>query len=188
MKAEFGTQVDVGKGTVGSNLDKVVAQCTKWRDKIQVIGFEVVKFGDVHQEVTLYVFVLWGPDLFFLLVDDSVLVQMVISGGTWWGSEEVQKKVCFREDGETEGTTRRSRWDRGRDYSDRGDNDGQQEVFYRDVRKWNLLDYFLKLLVDICVLGLGVGIFKLRTREVVLLGSNVSENFEEVGQGSDKDK
>ena len=49
-----------------------------------------------------------------------------------------------------------------------------------------MLDYLLKLLVDVCVLGLGVGVAKLRTWEVVLLGSDIGENFEEIGQSGDK--
>ena len=49
-----------------------------------------------------------------------------------------------------------------------------------------MLSYFLKLLVDVHILGLRVGVFKLRTREVVLLGSDVGENLKEIGRGGNK--
>ena len=49
-----------------------------------------------------------------------------------------------------------------------------------------MLNNFLKLLVDVSILGLRVRIFKLWTREVVLLGGDIGEYLEEVGQGGDK--
>ena len=44
MQAEFCTQIDVGEGSVGGNLDKMITQCVEWHGKIWVVGFEVVKF------------------------------------------------------------------------------------------------------------------------------------------------
>ena len=111
---------------------------------------------------------------------------VVIGGGARRGSEEIGEEVGFWKDWEAKGATRGSRQGWGRDDSDGGDNDGWQEVFNQDVSKWDVLDDFFKALVDVSILRLGVGILKLRTREVVLLGSNVSENLEEVGWGSDK--
>ena len=40
--------------------------------------------------------------------------------------------------------------------------------------------------MDVCILWFGVRVLKLRTREVVLLGGDVGEYFEEIGQGSNK--
>ena len=81
VQAELGTQVDIGEGAIGGNLDKVVAQGTEWCHEVGMISFKVIKLGDVHQEVPLYVFVLWGPDLFATFIDDHVLVWVVIGNG-----------------------------------------------------------------------------------------------------------
>ena len=40
--------------------------------------------------------------------------------------------------------------------------------------------------MDVCILWLRVGIFKLRTREVVLLGSDIGKNLKEIGWGGNK--
>ena len=90
----------------------MVAQGAEWRGKIWVVGFEVIEFWNVYQEVSLHIFVLWGPDPFFMFVDDCVLVRVVIGNSTWQGSEEIGEEIGFREDREMKGTVRRSR--RGR--------------------------------------------------------------------------
>ena len=41
--------------------------------------------------------------------------------------------------------------------------------------------------MDVGVLGFGVGVLELWTREVVLLGGDIGEYFEEVGRGGNKD-
>ena len=153
-----------------------------------MVGFEVVELWNIDQEVSLYVFVLWGPNSFAVFVDDGVLVRVVIGGDARWGSEEVGEEVCFWKNREAKDATRGGRWGRRRDDSNGGSSDRRQEVFYWDVRKWDALDYFLKLLVDVGVLGLRVGVLKLTTREVVLLGGDVGEYFEEIGWSSDKDR
>ena len=186
MQAKFSTQMDVGKGSVGGDLDGMVTQCAERRGEVRVVGFEVVELRDVHQEVSLHVLVLWGPDSFAAFIDDGVLVWVVIGGGARRGSEEIGEEVGFWKDWEAKGMTRGSRQGWGRDDSDRGNNDGWWEVFNRDVSKRDALDNFFKALVDVSVLRLGVGILKLRTREIVLLGGDVGENLEEVGWGSDK--
>ena len=50
-----------------------------------------------------------------------------------------------------------------------------------------MLNDLFELLVDVGVLWFRVGVLELRTREVVLLGGDVGENFEEVERGSNKD-
>ena len=51
-----------------------------------------------------------------------------------------------------------------------------------------MLNCFLKVLMDVCILGLRVRVLKLRTDNIVLLGGNVGENLKEIGQGGDKDR
>ena len=67
----------------------MVTEGTKWGDEIRVISLKVIKLGDVYQKVVLYVFVLGGPDLFSLFIDDGILMWVVIGGGAGWGGEEV---------------------------------------------------------------------------------------------------
>ena len=188
MQAKFCTQINVGERSVGSNLDEMVAQCAEWHGKVRVVVLKFVKLWNVYQKIALYVFVLWGPDPFSTFIDDCVLVWVVVGGGARRGSEEVGKEVSFWEDRETKGAARRSGRGRRQDGGNRGNNDGRWEVLNRDVNEWDVLDYFLKALMGVCVLRLGVRVLKLRTREVVLLGSNISENFKEVGRSGDKDR
>ena len=115
-------------------------------------------------------------------------MRVVIGNGAWWGSEEIGEEVSFWEDWETKGAARRSRWGWGWDDSNGGNNNGRREVLNRDVGKQDALDDFFKLLVDVCILGFGIRVLKLRTREVVLLGCDVGENFKEVGWGGNKDR
>ena len=187
VQAEFGTQVDVGKGSIGGNLDGMITQCPEQRGKVQVIGFEVVELWDVHQKVSLHVLILWGPDSFAAFVDDGVLVWVVVGNGARRGSKEIGEEVGFWKDGEAKGMARRSGQGWERDNSNGGGDNGQQEVLDGDVSKWDALDYFLETLMDVSVLGLGVGVAKLRTREVVLLSGDVGEYFKEIGRGGDED-
>ena len=187
MQAKFCTQINIGEGSVGGDLDKMVAQCVEWHGEVRMIGFEVVELWDVYQEVLLYVFILRGPDPFAAFVDNGVLVWVVIGSGAGWGSEKVGEKVGFWKDREAKGVTRGSRWGGRRDSGDRGGNNGRQKVLDWDVSKRDTLDDFFETLVDICILRLRVGVFKLRTREIVLLSGDVGENLKEVGRGGNKD-
>lgn len=188
MQAEFCTQINVGEWSISGNLDRVVAQGAEGCGKVRVVGFKVVKFGNVYQEVSLHVFILWGPDPFSAFVDDRILVWVVVGGGARQGSEEVGEEVGFWEDGETRDAARGSGQGGRRDYGNGGNNDGRQEVLDWDVSEWDVLNYFLKALMDICILWLGVGVLELRTREIILFGSNVGENFKKIGRGGDEDR
>ena len=95
--------------------------------------------------------------------------------------------VSFHKDWEAKGTTGRSRWGWGRNDGDGGNNDRRREVLNGDVNEGNSFDDFFETLMDVCILGLGVGVAKLRTREVILLGGDIGENFKEVGRGGNKD-
>ena len=129
---------------------------------------------------------MWGPDIFTMFVNDLVLVQVMVGSGAEWGSKEVWEKLGFWEDGEREDAMGRSRWGGRRDSGNRGSNDRQWKVLNWDIGKWDVLNNFFKTLVDMGVLQLRVRVLKLGNNDVVLLGGNVSENLEEVGQGGDK--
>ena len=187
MPAKLGTEEDVGEGTIGCNLNEMVAEGAERSDKVQMVLVKFVVLGDVHQEVAFDILVLGGPNLLASFVDDLVLVQVMVGGGARRGSEEVREELSFREDREREDTMRRGRRGGRRDGADRGGNDGQREVLYWDISKRDMLDNLLELLVDIGVLWFRVGVLELRTREVVLLGGNVGENLKEVRQGGNKD-
>ena len=128
MQAEFGTQMDIGKGSIGGDLDRMIAQCTEQHGEVRVVGFKVVKLRNVHQEISLYVLVLWGPDFFATFVDDGVLVRVVVGSGARQGGEEIGEEVSFWENREAKGAVRRSWRGWGRDIGDGGGNDGQREV------------------------------------------------------------
>ena len=133
VSAKFGTQEDVGEGTVGCNLDEVVAEGTEGCDEVWVVLVKGVVLGDVYQKVAFNVFVLGGPDLLAAFVDDGVLVWVMVGGGTRRGGKEVWEKFGFWEDGERENAAGRSGRSWGWDDGDGGDNDRWQEVFYWDV-------------------------------------------------------
>jgi hypothetical protein len=90
VPAEFGTQVDVGKGSIGSKLDGMVLVGTEGGNKVGGVVIEGVPQGDVLEEITLEVFFLRSPDLLTAFVDDSILVWVAVDGGgAGWGSKEV---------------------------------------------------------------------------------------------------
>jgi hypothetical protein len=105
-------------------------------------------------------------------------------GGTRWGSEEVGEELSFWGNGEWEVGEDRSGRSRGCNNGDGSFSNGWQEVLYRDVSKWDMLNNFLKLEVDMGILIFrGQGILKLGAYNVSLLGSDVGKNVEEVGRG-----
>ena len=186
MPAKLGTEEDVGEGTIGCNLNEMVAEGAERSDKVRMVLVKFVVLGDVHQEVAFNILVLGGPNLLASFIDNLVLVWVMVSGGARRGSEEVREELGFQEDREREDAMRRGRRGRRWDGGDRGSNDGWREVLYWDIGKRDMLDNLLKLLVDIGVLWFRVRVLELRTREVVLLGGNVGENLKEVGQGGKK--
>ena len=188
VPAKLGTEEDVGKWAVHCNLDEMVTKGTEWCDKVWMVLVKFVVLGDVYQKVAFDVLILGGPNLLATSIDDLVLVWVMVGGGVGWGSKKVGEKFGFWEDGKREDVTGRSRWGKRWDGSDRGDNDGWQEVLDWDVSKQDALDNLLKLLVDVGILWFRVGVLELRTREVVLLGSDVSENLKEVGRGGNEDR
>jgi hypothetical protein len=135
-------------------------------ERCDEIGRVVVKgivLRDGEEEVLLYVFFLWAPDLLTMFIDDGVLMRVIGDGsGTKWGSEEMREELGFWGDGEQEVREDRSEQGGGGDNGDGGFNDGQWEVFYRNVSKGDSLDNFFELEVDICVLMFGgQGVLKL---------------------------
>ena len=80
----------------------------------------------------------------------------------------------------------RSRWGGRRDGGNRGNDDRQWKVLNWDVSEGDVLNYFLKMLMDVCVLQLGVWVLELRTDNVVLLGGDISKDLKEVERSGDK--
>jgi hypothetical protein len=64
----------------------------------------------------------------------------------------VGEELCFYKKREQEDGEDRSEQGGGGDDSDRGFSDGWWEILYGDVSKWDLLDNFFKLKVDVGIL------------------------------------
>ena len=107
------------------------------------------------------------PNLLTAFVDDSVLVRVdVVGEGARRGGPKMWEELVLGvegDDGKGEFLGGRSgRGGRGND-GDGCFNDGGREVFNRDVRERDTVNDFLKLEVDVCVLGfVGGGVLKLR--------------------------
>ena len=100
---------------------------------------------------------MWTPNLLTAFVDDSVLVGVdVVGKGAGRGGPEVGEELVFgveRDNREGEFLKGRSRrGGRGND-CDGGFDDGGREILNRDIREWNAVNDFLKLKMDVCVLG-----------------------------------
>ena len=86
----------------------------------------------------------------------------ITSEGTGRSSPEVGKKLMLGvegDDGEGEFLKDRSGWGRRGDSGNRGFDNGGREILNRDVHKWDVVDNFFKLKVDIsvlCFVGQGV--------------------------------
>ena len=92
MTTDFGPEMDVGEGAVGSNLDGVEYMGAEWSNKEVGVVVEVSIAGNVVEEVFGEVLLLWNPELFSTFIDDHVLVRVVVSGGgAGRGDEEVGK-------------------------------------------------------------------------------------------------
>ena len=92
VTTDFGTEMDVGEGAIGSNLDGVEYVGAEWSDPEVRVVVEVGIAGDVVEEVFGEVFLLQNPELFSTFVDDHVLMRVVVSGsGAGRGDKEVGK-------------------------------------------------------------------------------------------------
>ena len=106
------------------------------------------------------------PNLLTAFVDDGVLVRVdVVGEGARRGGPEVGKELVLgveRDDREGEFLKDRSgqggQWDDG----DGGFNDGGREILDWDIHEWDAVNDFLKLEMDVHVLGfVGGGVLKL---------------------------
>ena len=92
VTTNFGAEMDIGEGAVGSDLDGVEYVGAEWSDPKIGVVVEVIVAGDVVKEVFGEVLFLQDPELFSTFVDDHVLVWVVVSGGgAGRGDEEVGK-------------------------------------------------------------------------------------------------
>ena len=167
MTPNFGAQMDVGKGTVGRELDVVVDEGAEGSDEVCGVVVELGVAGDGASSITEDEFFLRTPDLLTAFVDNGVLVGVDLVGeGTGRGGPEVREELVLgveRDDGEGELLEDGSgRGGRGDD-SDGGFNDCGREIFNWDVRERDTVDDFLELEMDVSVLCfVGGGVLKLR--------------------------
>ena len=170
MTANLCTQVDVGEGTVGSELNGVVDAGTEGGNEVARVVVKLGKTGDGAEDVTINELVLGAPDLLSMFVNDSVLMGVGVVGKVArWGGErrEVEVNEGFGDEGRYGGSKdRRGRSRRG-DGLDGGEDNRQQEVLNWDFSEGYLLNDFLELEMDVGVLGFDCGIdrgvLKLRT-------------------------
>ena len=160
VATDFSTEMDVGEGAVGGNLNSVEYVGAEWSDLEIGVVLEVVVVGDVVEEVFDEVLFLQNPELFSTFVDDHVLVRVVVSsGGAGWSDEEVGKgfKLVVEWVVDDGGDIFRSGgngcW--GWDGEDRGSNDRRWEILDWDVRKGDMDNGVFKLSVGVFVLVLG---------------------------------
>ena len=90
----------------------------------------------------------------------------VVGKGARRGGPKMGKELVLGVEGDNrEGEFRedRSGWGRRGDDGEGGFDDGGREIFNRDVREGDTVDNFLKLKMDVSVLGfVGDGVLKLR--------------------------
>ena len=159
MTTDFGAEMDVGEGAIGSDLDSVEYVGAEGSDPEIGVVLEVVVAGDVVEEVFDKVLFLRDPELFSTFVDDRVLVRVVVSGGgAGRGDEEVGKgfELMVEWVVDDRGNVFRS-WGngcRGWDGEDGGSNDRRWEILNGDVRKGDTNNRIFKLSVGVFVLVL----------------------------------
>jgi hypothetical protein len=126
------------------------------RDEEGGVVVEGVVVGNGEQEVLVDVLILQTPNFLTTFVDNGVLVWMVSDGGgTRWGSKEMWEEFSFQGDGKREVRKDRSGQSRRGNNGDENFNDGQRKFFNGDVGKWDALNDFFELTVDIGVLVFG---------------------------------
>ena len=108
-----------------------------------------------------------APDFLSTFVDDGVLMRVdVVGEGARRGGPEIREELVLgveRYDGEGELLEDRGRWGRRGNNGNRGFNDSRGKVLNWDVRKWDAVNNFLELEVDIGVLCfVGGRVLKLR--------------------------
>ena len=159
VTTDFGAEMDIGEGAVGSDLDGVEYVGAEWGNPEVRVVVEVGVVGDVVEEVFGKVLFLRNPELFSTFVDDRVLVWVVVSGsGAGRGDEEVGKgfELAVEWVVDDRGNVFQS-WGngcRGWDEEDGGSNDRRWEILNRDVREGDTNNRIFKLSVCIFVLVL----------------------------------
>ena len=170
VTANFGAEVDVRERAVGSKLDSVMDVSAERGDKVGGVVVKLVKLGDGTENVPEDKLILGAPDFLPAFVDDRVLVGVgVVSevtrrGGKGW---EVEIDKRFQDKWKWGGKADRARRGRRGNGNDRGVDNRRGEVLNRDVRERDLFDSFLKLEIDVGVLGFDCrgnrGVLELRT-------------------------
>ena len=107
------------------------------------------------------------PDLLTTFIDDGILVWVdVVGEGARRGNPEVGEELVLGVEGDDREGELLEDWSgRGRrgDDGNRGFDNSRREVLDGDVRKWDTINDFLELKVDVHVLGfVGWGVLELQ--------------------------
>jgi len=95
--ANFGAKINTRKRAVRIDPDVIEDVGMEWGNKRDWVSLKVGDMGDEMEEVTLDEFFLRDPELFSVIVDDCVLMEVSIDGeGTGRGMEKVGKEVSYR--------------------------------------------------------------------------------------------
>jgi hypothetical protein len=96
VSADFGTEVDIGKGAISCYLDIVVTVGAERCDEVGRVVIKSIVVGDGEEEVLLDVFFLQAPDLLTAFIDNGVLMWVMgDGGGARQGGEEVREELSF---------------------------------------------------------------------------------------------
>jgi hypothetical protein len=133
----------------------VIAVGVERHDKVGGVVVKGIVMGDSKEEVMLDVLILGAPDFLTMFIDDSVLVRMVDDGSSvGQSSEEVREEFSFQAKREQEDEEDGSGQGRGSDNGNGGFSNGQQEIFYWDFGKQDMLDDLFELEVNVGILVL----------------------------------
>jgi len=95
--ANFGAKVNTRKRAVRIDPDVMKDIGTKWGNKRDWVSLEVRDMRDKAKEVTFDEFFLWDPELFSMIIDNCVLMQVSVNGeGAGGGVEKVGEEVFYR--------------------------------------------------------------------------------------------
>ena len=97
MPADLGAKINMRKRAIRIDPDIMEDVGTKWGNKRDRVGFKIRDAGNKAKEITLNKFFLGDPELFSMVIDNCVLVQVAIDNeGAGRSGEEVGKEGSYR--------------------------------------------------------------------------------------------